>query len=126
MPLDEHQRVRRPQVYRNAPSVLDYRPQPLCSRLEYAMLLHTKVPIAQDHVVEHLYAYYLRCPCEPPRYLAVLVARLDPPARVVVRENDAGRARPYGRLEDLPWMYQGSRERADRDRRELYYFVLGV
>src|SRR5215218_3223034 len=97
----------------SAPSCCSsYRPQ-RASRLEHSVLLHTKVPVAQDHVVEHLYANNFCGAQQPGRNLAVLAARFDPAARVVVREHDARRARPDGRFEDLPGMYERSGERAD-------------
>src|SRR5215212_10843013 len=68
----------------------------------------------------------LRGAREPLGYLAILAARLYLAARVVVREHDAGRARPDGRLEDLPRVDEGGRERADRDGRKPYDFVFRV
>src|SRR3712207_2747009 len=46
-----------PNIYAPHPSSVR-RPAPR-TRLEHPVLLHTKVPVAQDHVVEHLYADYL-------------------------------------------------------------------
>src|SRR5215218_1650630 len=137
VPLDEHQRVRRSQVYRNVPSEQSSKhTRPICSslttpyrtpaRLEHPTLLHTKVPVTQDHVVEHLYADNFGGARQPTRDLAILAARLDLAAGVVVREHHARRARPDGRFEDLPGMDERRRERADRDRRALYNLVLGV
>src|SRR5829696_10286406 len=98
----------------------------LRARLEHPVLPHTKVPVAQDHVVEHLNSDNFRGARQALGDLAVLAARFYSAARVVVREHDARRARPDGRLEDLPRVNKGGRERADRDCRELYDFVLGV
>src|SRR3712207_3766601 len=72
---------------------------PLLRRLEHPVLLHTKVPVAQDPLFKHLYADYLGGARQPTGDLAVLAARLDPAAGVVVREHDARSARPNGRLE---------------------------
>src|SRR5829696_3080486 len=94
--------------------------------LEYSVLLHTKVPIAQDHVVQDLYTYYPGCLLEPPRDLAVLAARPDLAAGVVVRQDYARRAGPYRRFEYLPGVNQGRRKRAYRDRGKPYDLVLGV
>jgi hypothetical protein len=77
-------------------------------------------------VVEHLNSDNFRGARQALGDLAVLAARFYSAARVVVREHDARRARPDGRLEDLPRVNKGGRERADRDCRELYDFVLGV
>src|SRR5215212_4412819 len=76
------------------------------SALEYSVLLHTKVPIAQDHVIQDLDTDYLGSLLEPPGDLAVLAARPDPAAGVVVGEDYARRASPDRRLEYLPGMDQ--------------------
>src|SRR4028119_617676 len=49
-----------------APSSSDRSP-PLTRRLEHTVLLHTKIPVAQDHVIQDFDPYYFRGPHEPPR-----------------------------------------------------------
>src|SRR5215203_166437 len=66
------------------PSSVSNDPAPPLWRLEYSVLLHTKVPVAQDHVIQDLDTYYMGGFCEPLCDLAVLAARFDPAAGVVV------------------------------------------
>src|ERR687896_847995 len=54
-----------------APSSVSNDPAPPSRRLEYSVLLHTKVPVAQDHVIQDLDTDYLRGGLEPPGDLAV-------------------------------------------------------
>src|SRR5215213_4045295 len=79
-------------------------PVPPLRRLEYSVLLHTKVPVAQYHVIQNLDADYLGGSLEPPGDLAVLAARSYLAAGVNQRR----------------------RKRANRDSRKLYYLVLGI
>src|SRR4028119_2024831 len=108
------------------PSVRSSAPPPHKRRLEHSVFLHTKVPVAQDHVIQDLYPDYLGRLHEPPCHLPVLAAGFDLAARVVVREHYPCRARPYGGLEDLAGMDQGRRQGAYRDRRIFQHLVLGV
>src|SRR3712207_5871613 len=57
------------------PSSVSNDPAPPLRRLEDSVLLHTKVPIAQYHVIHNLDADYLGGFLEPPGDLAVLAAR---------------------------------------------------
>src|SRR5215210_9525821 len=95
-------------------------------RLEYSVLLHTKVPVAQDHVIQDLDTDYVGGFLEPPGDLAVLTARSDFAAGVVVGQHYTSRTRPDRRLEYLPGVNQRRRKRANRDRRKFYDLVLGV
>src|SRR5918997_5522033 len=134
--LDEHERVRRAQINRDVPpeeSSKHSRPiRPKFSapaahrRLEHSVFLHTKIPVAQDHVIEDLNSYYFGRLDEPPRHLPVLATGFHLAARVVVREHDASGTRPYSGLEDLAGMNQGRRESSYRDRRVFQHLVLGV
>src|SRR5918997_756089 len=108
-----------------APSLSD-RSAPLSRRLENTVLLHTKVPVAQDHVIQDLDPDYFGGLPEPPGDLAILVARPNPSARVVVGEDHTGRAGPDRRLENLPGMDQRRGKGAERDRRELQNLILRV
>src|SRR5215207_4765374 len=108
------------------PSSVSNDPAPQLRRLEYSVLLHTKVPVAQDHMIQDLDTDYLGGLLEPPRDLAVLAARSYLAAGVVVGEHYTRRASPDRRLEYLPGMNQRRRKRANRDSRKLYYLVLGV
>src|SRR5829696_6491874 len=108
------------------PSSVSNDPAPPLWRLEYSVLLHTKVPVAQDHMIQDLDTDYLGGLLEPPRHLAVLAARSYLAAGVVVGEHYTRRASPDRRLEYLPGVNQRRRERSNRDRRKLYYLVLGV
>src|SRR5215204_504523 len=108
------------------PSSVSNVSQPPTGRLEYSVLLYTKVPVAQYHVIQNLDADYLGGLLEPPRDLSVLPARPDLAARVVVGEHYTRRASPDRRLEYLPGVNQRRRKRANRDSRKLYYLVLGV
>src|SRR4028118_1412037 len=80
------------------PSVRSSAPPPHKRRLEHSVFLHTKVPVAQDHVIQDLYSYYFGRLHESPRHLPILTARLHLAARVIVREHYPSRARPYGGL----------------------------
>src|ERR671916_2137500 len=108
------------------PSSVSNDPAPPIRRLEYSVLLHTKVPVAQDHVIQDVDTDYLGCLLEPPRDLAVLAARSYLAAGVVMGEHYTRRARPDRRLEYLPGVNQRRRKCANRDNRKLYYLVLGV
>src|SRR5829696_2918092 len=118
-------RPNNPPNIRDPSSVSDY-PVPPSRWLEYSVLLHTKVPVAQDHVIQDLDTYNLGGLGEPPGDLTVLATRSDLAAGVVVGEHYTRRTRPDRRLEYLPGVNQRRRKRANRDRREPYYFVLGV
>src|SRR5215210_6915655 len=72
-----------------APSVRSSAPKPQRRRLEHSVFLHTKVPVAQDHVIQDLYPYYFGRLHEPPGHVPILAARLHLAARVVVREHHA-------------------------------------
>src|SRR5215217_1076086 len=108
------------------PSSVSNDSAPPSRRLEYSVLLHTKVPVAQDHVIQDLDTYYLGGIFEPLCDLAVLAARFDLAAGVIVGKHDACRARPDRRLEYLPGVNQRCRKRANRDGWKLNYLVLGV
>src|SRR5918911_841011 len=66
------------------PSSVSNDPWPPPRRLEYSVLLHTKVPVAQDHVIQDVDTDYLGGLLEPPGDLAVLAARSYLAAGVVV------------------------------------------
>src|SRR4028118_245197 len=83
------------------PSVRSSAPPPPTRRLEHSVFLHTKVPVAQDHVIEDLNPYYFGRLDEPPRHLPVLAAGLDLAARVVVRGHGAPGPRPHAGRVDL-------------------------
>src|SRR5215203_6881552 len=108
------------------PSSVSDDPAPQLRRLEYSVLLHTKVPVTQDHVIQDLDTDYLGSLLEPPRDLAVLAARSYLAAGVVVGEHHTRRTSPDRRLEYLPGVNQRRGKRANRDSRKLYDLVLGV
>src|ERR671918_336897 len=108
------------------PSSISNDPAPPLWRLEYSVLLHTKIPVAQDHMIQDLDTDYLGGLFEPPRDLPVLPARSDLAAGVVVGEHYTSRASPDRWLEYLPGVNQRRRKRANRDSGKLYYLVLGV
>src|SRR5215210_8686359 len=114
----------------NNPPNISY---PICSvrirkprGLEHPVLFHTKVTVAHDNVVQHLHTQYPGGLTHPLRDLAVLPARLDLAAGVVVRQYDTRGTRPDSRFEDLPGVNEGSRERAYGDRGGLDHLVFGV
>src|SRR5215208_5841563 len=76
------------------PSSVSNDPAPPLRRLEYSVLLHTKVPVAKNHVIQDLDTDYLGSLLEPPGDLAVLAARSYLAAGVVVGEHHTCRASP--------------------------------
>src|SRR5215211_4370373 len=66
------------------PSSISNDPAPPLRRLEYSVLLHTKVPVTQNHVIQDLDTDYLGGLLEPPGDLAVLAAPSYLAAELVV------------------------------------------
>src|SRR5688500_13836954 len=66
------------------PSSVSNDPGAASAALEYSVLLHTKVPVAQDHMIQDLDTDYPGGLLEPARDLAILATRSDLAAGVVV------------------------------------------
>src|SRR5215210_7195529 len=96
------------------------------TRLEHPVLFHTKVTVAHDNMVQHFHTQYSGGLVQPPRDLAVLSARLDLAAGVVVRQYDTRGTRPDSRFKDLPRMNERSGERAYGDRGGPDHLAFGI
>src|SRR4028119_837914 len=82
------------------PSVRSSAPPPHKRRLEHSVFLHTKVPVAQDHVIQDLYPDYLGRLHEPPRHLPVPAARSDLAPPAAVRADLTSPAPAHARVAD--------------------------
>src|SRR5918998_3864565 len=88
------------------PSACAFQTSSGITRLEHPVFLHTKVLMAQYHVIENLDPDYFGRVTQPARDLAVLAAWLRLSAWMVVRQDHACSTRPNRRFEYLTGMNQ--------------------
>jgi len=82
--------------------------------------------VADDDVVVQVQVQESRGIRELPRQAQVLTRGSRVAARVVVDQDDAGRAFPEGRSQDLAWVHERRRLRPERDQRVQKVVVLGI